>query len=189
MSSPKLPPFLPAASLLVLSLAAGCHDLSSYSTDTSEQYVGCVIPASFVLAGVSPATQLCLTLDGSHLEDAPGTISSSDGRFQSTPLRPIPQLWSDSLSTFTFGEGHTKDLLYMATPRADAGVPGDVTVVVSLMVGRSVEVRLLRGAPPVASADGSAPPAASNIFAVFPLTLQQGGCASLSAVHCTPDAQ
>lgn len=189
MPSPKLPPIPAVASLLLLPLAAGCHDLSSYSTDSSAQYVGCVVPASFVLAGVSPTTELCLKLDGSHLEDAPGTVSSSDGRFQSTPLRPIPQIWSDPLSTFTFGDGHTKDLLYMATPRVDAGAAGDITVVVSLMVGRSVEVRLLRGAPPVVSFDGATPTPASNIFAVFPLTLQQGGCASLSAIHCMPDAQ
>jgi hypothetical protein len=166
-----------------------CHDFSSYSTGSTDQYAGCVVPASFVLAGVSPTTELCLTLDGSHLQDAPGTISSSDGRFATTPLRPIPQIWSDPLSTFSFGDGHLKDLVYMASPRVDGGGASDVTVVVSLMVGRRVEVRLLRGAPPVTPADADSPPSADNIFAVFPLTLQSGGCASLSAARCAPDAQ
>lgn len=187
------PPRLAATVLLAAPLAGllavGCQDLSSYSTDAEKQYVGCVVPADFVLAGVGPMTELCLTLDGDHLEDAPGTITSSDGRFQSTPLRPVPQLWHDALSTFTFGEGRTKNLLYMAAPQPDSGGPGDVTAVVSLMSGGSVELRLLRGAPPVGGVDAAASSTPGNVFAVFPLTRKRGGCAGLSATHCMPDAR
>jgi len=171
--------------------ATGCQDLSSYSTTGAKQYIGCVVPADFVVAGVSPTTELCLTLDATHLEDAPGTLSSSDGRFQSTPLRPIPQLWNDPLSMFSFGEGRTKNLLYMAAPSHDpGGGGGDVTVVLSLMSGGGVEVRFLRGAPTVVS-DAGGPDASSagNVFAVFPLTLKhQSDCSALSASHCVPDA-
>jgi hypothetical protein len=176
-------------------LALGCQDLSSYSTDSAKQYVGCVVPADFVLAGVGSSTQLCLTLDAAHLQDNPGTVSSSDGRFQATPLRPIPQIWNDPLSTFNFGQGRTKNLLYMATPLPSEGGldgvtgGGDVTVVLSLMEGGNVEVRLLRGAPPVMSTEASAPRAATNVFAVFPLALQMNGCASLASSHCAADAQ
>ena len=92
---PSLParrPLALAAGALVVALpAAGCDQLSEYSTTATQQYVGCVVPATFVRAGVSPTTELCLTLDANHLQTAPGTISSSDGRFQATPLRPIPR--------------------------------------------------------------------------------------------------
>ena len=176
--------------------AAACTDLDDYSTTASKQYVGCVVPATFVRAGVSSTAQMCLTLDADHLQTAPGAITSNDGWFQSTPLRPIPQLWNDPLSTLSFGEGRIRNLVYMVTPQpngsADGGSPsagGDVTVVVSLMQGGdSVEVRLLRGAPPVAGTDAGSSPA-SNVFALFPLSLKKGGCASLSPTACVPDAQ
>jgi hypothetical protein len=169
-------------------VVTGCQSLSSYSTTSTQQYVGCVVPADFVLAGISPTTQLSLTLDANNLQTQPGTLSTSDGRFQSTPMRPIPQLWNDPLSTFNFGEGRTKNLVYMATPSLDAGGPGDVTIVVSLMDGGNVEVRLLRGAPPMEAADASGTPPANNVFAVFPLTLQTWDAHALSAKNCAPDA-
>jgi hypothetical protein len=179
-----------AAASAASAFATACQDLSSYSTTSTKQYIGCVVPAEFVLAGVSSTTELCLTLDATHLEDAPGTLSSSDGRFQSTPLRPIPQLWNDPLSTFTFGEGRTKNLLYMAAPSTDAaGGAGDVTVVLSLMSGGGVEVRFLRGAPAVVSDAAGPASAAGNVFAVFPLVLKKRtDCSALSASHCMLDA-
>jgi hypothetical protein len=133
-----------------------------------------------------------MTLDANHLQDAPGTLSSSDGRFSATPLRPIPQLWSDPLSTLNFGEGRTKNLLYMATPAADGGAEPDVTAVVSLMSGGGVELRLLRGAPPVDAGRSDAAPLSIGgpVFGVFPLSLQDGTCASLLRQRsCSPDAQ
>jgi hypothetical protein len=174
--------------LLAVAALAGCTDLSSYSTTSTKQYAGCVVGADFVLAGVSPTTELCMTLDANNLQTTPGTVSSTDGRFLATPLRPIPQIWSDPLSTFNFGEGRTKNLLYMASPSADAGGGGDITVIVSLMQGGNVELRLLRGAPPVGPGDAAAP-ASGNIFAVVPMKLVKDGCIDLNASHCAPDAQ
>jgi hypothetical protein len=161
----------------------GCQELSDYSTTQGKQYAGCVVPANFVLAGVRATTGMCVTFDADQLQTNPGTITTSDGRFQATPLRPIPQLWNDPLSSFTFGEGRTKNLLYMATPAADAGGGGDVTVVLSLMTGGNVEVRLLRSAPPLGLIDAGGP-SAPNVFAVFPLTLTPNGCAMLSPTTC-----
>ena len=92
---------------------------------------------------------MCLVLDASRLQDAPGTISSSDGRFRSTALRPIPQIWHDSLATLSFGEGRIQNLVYVVTPLVDADAFGDVVAVVSLMQTGSVEVRLFRGAPAI----------------------------------------
>ncbi|HZU82498.1 MAG TPA: hypothetical protein VE987_06265, partial [Polyangiaceae bacterium] len=120
----------------------------------------------------------CLVLDADHLQDAPGAISSTDGRFSATPLRPIPQIWHDPLSTLSFGEGRIKNLIYVATastPFGD-GLSDDVLVIVSLMQAGDVEVRLIRGAPGVASADGGAAPSGDNLFAVFDLTRGRGPC-------------
>ena len=172
----------------MFSSLCACTDLSSYSTTSKKQYVGCVVPADFVLAGIGSTTGLCLTLNATQLQTSPGTLTSTDGRFQSTPLRPIPQLWNDPLSTFNFGEGRTKNLLYMATPSVDGG-GGDITVVVSLMEGGDVEVRLLRGAPPQVVPIGDAGSAAENLFGVFPLRLETNACLTLSSASCAPDAQ
>ena len=35
--------------------------------------------ADFVLAGVSPTMQMCMTLDATQLQTSPGTLTSSDG--------------------------------------------------------------------------------------------------------------
>jgi hypothetical protein len=166
---------------------AACTDLSDYSTTGNQQYVGCVVGAGFVLSGVPTTEQMCLTFDATQLQTGPGTITTNDGLFSQTPLRPIPQVWNDPLSTLNFGEGRNKNLLYMAHPAGEAGAGGDITVVLSLMQSGGVEVRLLRGAPPLpgGSADASAP----NVFAVFPLTLHHDGCARLSTAACAPDAQ
>jgi hypothetical protein len=167
--------------------ASACDPLSDYATTPMRQYAGCVVPADFVLAGVGPTTEVCLTFDPNNLQTAPGTLTSSDGRFSEAPLRPIPQLWNDPLSTLNFGQGRLKNLIYMVTPQGDAAAGGDITAVVSMMDSDGLELRLVRGAPPVGVTDAGGP-GASNVFAVFPLTLHRNGCASLSAAHCAPDA-
>jgi hypothetical protein len=157
---------------------AGCRDLSSFSTG-SGSFQGPVVPAAFVLSGLGNDggvdVSLCLTLDTDHLQDAPGTLSTSDGLFEATPLRPIPQIWQDPLSTLNFGEGRTKNLLYIATPQPQAGNTADVNVIVSLMASGSVEVRLVRGAPSLGPAGGvtSGP---TNLFAIFTLSKQPTAC-------------
>jgi hypothetical protein len=174
-------------SLVVLATAAfllplGCRDVSGFNTG-SDSYVGQVVQADFVRAGVGEDVQLCLTLDTDHLQDAPGTISTSDGVFAATPMRPIPQIWHDPLSTFNFGDGRIKNLLYVATASADGGSGGDMFVVVSLMNSGKIEVRLLQGAPSVAgpgsdsgpTSPPTAPPS-SNVFAVFSLSRQASAC-------------
>ena len=163
------------AALCVLVFAAfaplGCRDVQHFST-AGDHFEGTVVASSFVRTGIAEDARACLTLDTDHLQDAPGAISSTDGRFHATPLRPIPQLWHDPLSTLTFGEGRVKTLVYAATPTSDAGDTQDVLVVISLMQSKSVELRLVRGAP-------GADPLASNaapVFGVFTLDRQGGAC-------------
>ena len=167
------------AILLGMTAAAlgGCRDLSSFTSGTGS-YSGSALRASFVLAGIDPATSLCLTLDADHLQDGPGSVWTSDGLFTAAALRPIPQFWQDPLSTLSFGEGRLKNLVYVATATtafAD-GNGNDVLLVVSLMQSGDVEVRMLRGAPGLATDGGTAATPGGNLFAVFDLARQPGAC-------------
>lgn len=164
--------------LSTAALAVACRDVSRFSSK-GDRFEGGVVKGSFVRSGVVEEARMCLTLDTDHLQDAPGSITTSDGRFRDTALRPIPQIWHDPLSTLSFGDGRVQNLIYSASP-----VPGDasdveaqdVLVIVSLMQSDHVEVRLLRGAP---QTDAGPPPAgvAEALFGVFNLHRQPGSCA------------
>jgi hypothetical protein len=156
----------------------GCRDISRFSSH-GDRFQGGVVKGSFVRSGIGELTEMCVTLDTDHLQDSPGTLTTSDGRFSSTPLRPIPQLWHDPLSTLNFGDGRIQNLVYAVSPLTlDAGAAEaqDVLVVLSLMQGGHIEARLLRGAP---QTDAGPPPlgAASPMFGVFTLNRRPGPCA------------
>lgn len=152
--------------LLVLALElVACRDNSRFSS-RGDRFQGAVVKGSFVRAGFGEDVEMCLTLDTDHLQDTPGSISTSDGRLKSVPLRPIPQVWHDPLSTLSFGDGRTQNLVYAATPSDTQ----DLMVIVSLMQSDNVEVRLLRGAPETDGGPGS------SVFGVFNLTKQTGPC-------------
>jgi hypothetical protein len=158
-----------------LSLTA-CHDLSRFS-NSGDHYEGPVVAGDFLRAGFDPTASLCLVIDANHLQDAPGFLTSSDGRFASTPLRPIPQIWHDPLSTLTFGEGRAQNLVYVASPLVDADASGDVFVVVSLMQSGGVEARIVRGAPAAdAGGGGNGGSPGTNLFGVFSLARAGGPC-------------
>jgi hypothetical protein len=163
-----------ACAALATLVVGGCRDLSRFNTNGDSRYEGTVASAAFLRSGFADGTQVCVQLDTDHLQDAPGTISTSDGRFQHTPLRPVPQLWNDPLSTLSFGEGRVKNLMYAATPKFDVGDSSDVSVVVSLLQTDGVEVRILRGAPSLGDAG---PPATAPLFGVFSLARKDGTCA------------
>lgn len=162
-----------AAVLVAVALGAlaACRDTSEFTTK-SGHFGGQVVAGSFVRAGLPEDVVMCLTFDAGRLQDAPGSITTSDGRFRATPLRPIPQLWHDPLSTMSFGDGRVQNLLYVASPTEDGG-GGDVMVLVSLMQSGGVEVRLLRGAP---GADAAAPAGGPPLFGVFDLQRRDGPC-------------
>jgi hypothetical protein len=149
----------------------GCRDVARFSTG-SDHYAGGVVTGNFVRAGIADDTRLCLTLDADHLQDGPGVVTSSDGRFSKTRLRPIPQVWHDSLSTLSFGEGRVQNLMYVVSPVS--GTEPDVMILISLMQAGSVEARLVRGAP--GAPDASAAAATPNLFAVFSLERAAGPC-------------
>ncbi len=155
---------------LVLASASACRDVDAFDTRGRDHYVGAVVAGSFVRSGVAFGTRLCLTLDTTRLQDAPGTITTSDGRFRGTALRPIPQVWHDPISTLSFGDGRRRNLLYVATPEEDGGPGVDVMAIVSLMQSGEVEVRMMRGAPQ------EGPPATPPLFGVFTLQRREGPC-------------
>jgi hypothetical protein len=163
-----------------------CHDVSSFSTASGGVYEGPVTSASFVRTGIESSALMCLSIDTTQLQSAPGWISTNDGLFKRTPLRNIPQFWQDPLSTFNFGEGRIQNVLYAAAGAAtDAGGPGDVMVIISFMVGGNVEVRLVRGAPPFtydAGTGASGPDAAGD-------ARDGGGDAKGSSAKDTPPPQ
>ncbi len=167
-----VPGLAAALALVCLACLAGCRDLSAFSTTDGDRYENPVVNAGFVLAGMKPDTSLCLTIDTDHLQDAPGAISTDDGMFRKAPLRPIPQIWHDPLSTLSFGEGRLKNLVYVATSSASE----DVFAVISLMQSGEVEVRLLRGAPNLPDEAGVTASTGGNLFAVFDLTRKNGPC-------------
>ena len=159
--------FLLASLVIALgSSLLACRDNSRFSS-RGDRFQGPVVKGSFVRAGFGEDVRMCLTLDTDHLQDAPGFISTSDGRLRGTPLRPIPQIWHDPLSTLNFGDGRTQNLVYAAAPVDKQ----DLMVVVSLMQSDNIEVRLLRGAPEQDGGPGT------SMFGVFNLTKQSGPCA------------
>jgi hypothetical protein len=185
---------LAVAATIVVALPIGllaCHDVSDFSTVNGGVYEGSVTSARFIRAGIGGNVSMCLTLDAQNLQaSSPGTLSTSEGLFHATPLRSIPQIWSDPLSTLNFGEGRIQNVIYVAHGNAtDAGVvkdggdavmtlAGDVFVVVSFMVSGMIEVRLLRGAPGAggavdAGASSAQPP---QVFGVFTLSRMTGSC-------------
>jgi hypothetical protein len=158
--------------LLVWPLVAGCKDVSRFSTEPNESYCGRIVAASFVLRSFDDQLRMQMKFDADHLADAPGVLSTNDGLLSNTPMRPLPEVMNDPLSTFNFGEGRDKNILFAVDP-VDATKGPTIFVVVSLMHGGDAEVRLLRGAPP---APGAAPtaPALFGLFA--PLTRQPDPC-------------
>lgn len=145
-------------------LSTACRDLARFDS-AGDHYEGAVVPAEFVRVGVTSDARMCLTLDTNRLEEAPGTLTTSDGRFVRSPLQTIAPVQHDALSTLSFGAGRTKNLMFSAQPAADAGA--SVLVIVSLMDSGGIEVRFV--AP--GSAVGAPP-----VFAVFPLEKKGGVC-------------
>ncbi len=163
-----------AISSALFACAVGCRDVSGFTTKPNERFEGSVASGNFVRSGVAPDVRMCLSLDTNHLQDAPGSITTSDGRFRATALRPIPQLWHDPLSTMTFGDGRLQNLIYVATSDEDAG-RSEVTIVLSLMQSGAIEARLMRSAPGADPASSSAH--GTPLFAVFNLERESGACA------------
>lgn len=172
--------------VLVVGALAGCRNLSNFDSKPGEAYCGTIgapdFQDGFVKLGSPPNLQLALTLDTSKITSnpdsprlsEPGILRSKDldglcgsntlprPLFQDAPLRAIPELEHDVLSTLTFGEGHEQDFFAWV----DSTCQGTMLAVVSLMKNNQVELRLFK---PAALPPAGAPPAQRPGFAVFHL--------------------
>jgi hypothetical protein len=164
-----------AALVPLLVALAGCRDVARFSTAPGESYCGGIVEGPFVRTGFGPGTRMRMTLDADALAERPGVVATSDGLLQDQPLRAIPELSHDPLSTLQFGEGHVRDLVLAVDPTDPAAGP-TLLAVVSLLHDGDAEVRLLRGAPP--PPDARAVPAVNGapVFGVFPLRREAGRC-------------
>ncbi|WP_437280638.1 hypothetical protein WME90_08780 [Sorangium sp. So ce375] len=165
--------------------AAGCDDLSRFSTADGEAYCGAITLGGAFRAGLSPRVQMRLTLDADALDgpEPPGalwTYEAPDGAaperrlLDGAPLRPIGALAHDPLSRLEFGEGRERNAIYAIDASDPETEP--LLAVLSLRTDESVEVRLLRpGRAPLASGEAEAP-GQRQVFGNFRLTRRTGTC-------------
>lgn len=180
--------------LLLLALPAflSCKNLDRFDTHGEAAYCGDLVSGpnfhdGFVATGVEPPSiRLKLTLDTAQLgsfsdnktahvgrltsNDQEQGLCSGDGQplFLSSPLRTIPQVSHDSISTLSFGEGHDEDFFAWT----DSTCQGTMLAIVSLLRNGQVEVRLFKPAP--LPADGG--PETRPGFGLFSLKRHDKGC-------------
>lgn len=156
---------------------AGCRQLDRFTTN-GDHFEGTIVAADFVRTGIAPGTTMCLTFDADDIQASPGVLSTSDGTFTQSAMRPLPQLQNDPLSLYNFGEGRIQNLIYAAhacVPDGGPGTAADPLLFVSLLQSDDIEVRVVRSAPELG--DAAPPPGASTpVFALFPLTRKPGPC-------------
>jgi hypothetical protein len=159
-------PWRAALGLVVAAaLVAGCERLDRFGTGDGS-LEGAVEAADLVRAGFATGVRACLELDTGKLQSMPGFVSTSDGRFARTPLRPIPPLASDALSNVSFADGQVRNLLFAV--REAGGAPRDALAVVSLLDDGRVELRVLDGAPGAAGVE--------PLYGIFALERKRSRC-------------
>jgi hypothetical protein len=162
---------------------SACHNLDSFDSKPGEVYYGAIgspdFQSGFVKEGSPPNLELALRLDTSKLSSEPGMLRSREGQtvsagglcgdqqlFAEVPLRAIPEVDRDALSTLTFGEGHDHDFFTWV----DSTCKGTLLAVVSLLKNDQVELRLFKPAPrPAPDTKASDTPG----FAVFHLNVRK----------------
>jgi hypothetical protein len=158
----------------------GCSTLDRYSTAAGESLCGSVTSTASFRTGLAAGARMRLTLDASQLdgEASPGTVwtyEPAEGEnparklANGAPLRRIPALENDPLSSPDLGGGRDHTRFFALTPAEPIEQP--LLGVLSLRSDDGVEVRLLRPGVASAAAEGQAP-----IFGLFTLAKQAGTC-------------
>ncbi|MFZ5897282.1 MAG: hypothetical protein ACOY0T_39855 [Myxococcota bacterium] len=180
-----------AGSTLCWLLAAGCSSLDRFDTKGTEAYCGSLVAAppfeaGFVPESSRPSLSLALTLDATALtargeasavvgrlssDDAQRGLCAADGLalFNGAPLRTMPELDRDPLSSLEFGSG--RDYNFFAW--VDSTCQGTLLALLSLMRNDDVELRLLKPKPLPPAGAG---PAEQPGFGLFYLARQKSGC-------------
>lgn len=167
-----------AGLLLCGGIALGCSDLDKFQLGDDEAYCGSLVSAplfhhGFVPDGSPPALRLRLHLDVDELTTRPGRLTSDDrdrglcrdskqALFEDAPLRAIPEVLHDPISTLDFGQGREHTFFAYV----DSSCQGTMLAVVSLMKSEEVEVRLFK--PALASADDTENGAGYALFYLKP---------------------
>ena len=180
------------ASVGALFSTLSCRSLDRFDTRGDAAFCGDLVGGpsfhdGFVLSGVPALLRMKLTLDTSQISSfaenkmaLPGVLTSNDSQtglcsadgqalFESSPLRAIPQVDHDTISTLTFGEGHDEDFFAWT----DSTCQGTMLGVVSLLRSGDVELRLFKPAPLPAPDAG---PEKRPGFALFYLRRNDKGC-------------
>lgn len=187
----RLPAVPPRLLLLgVVSCTLSCRSLDRFDTSGDPAFCGDLVSGpsfhdGFVTAGEPWNLRLKLDLDASKLSSFSenrnaimGWLTSNDvgtglcvdqPLFHSAPIRAIPQLYHDTLSTLSFGEGHDEDFFAYV----DSTCQGTMVSLVSLLRNGNVEVRLFK---PARLPDEGAKPDKLPGYAVFYLTRHDEGC-------------
>lgn len=183
---PARAPRIRLPSLGLCLLGAGCADLSDYQLEADEAYCGAMVSApvfhsGFVPDGAPPALRLRLHLDVDALTTNPGSVTSDDSEhglckdsakplFDEAPLRAIPEVLHDPISTLEFGQGRVHTFFAYV----DSTCQGTMLAVVSLMKNKTVEMRLFK---PAAMTKADAPAEKSSGYALFYLKpFETDGC-------------
>jgi hypothetical protein len=184
------------APLAVLLMTLSCRSLDRFDTKDDAAFCGQLVSAYAFHDGFVPDTEqgepkpqltVKLTLDTSQLSTFSddkatqvGALSSNDATlglcapggqalFESSPLRGIPQVDHDTISTLTFGEGHDEDFFAWT----DSTCQGTMLALVSLLRKGDVELRLFKPAPlPPPKAGSDQRPG----FGLFYLQRNEKGC-------------
>jgi hypothetical protein len=177
--------------LLALGLCAlSCRSLDRFDTKGDPAFCGELVSGPSFTDGFIAHMQpqqlgLKLELDTSQLAGfsdnkaaLPGRLTSDDSAaglcadralFEDAQMRTIPQVYHDTLSSLSFGEGHDEDFFAWV----DSSCQGTMLALVSLLRSGNVEVRLFK---PAAFADGEVPPDKRSGYALFYLTRDDKGC-------------
>lgn len=179
-------PLLFGAALLSLS----CKSLDRFDTSGDPAFCGTIVAGpsfhdGFIATNEPPTLRLKLDLETNQLSSSSdnkvaflGWLTSSDGEaalceerplFDHSPIRSIPQVYHDSLSTLVFGEGHDEDFFAWV----DSTCQGTMLALISLLRSGNVEVRLFKPAPLSDIEEG---PNKRPGYALFFMSRDEKGC-------------
>jgi hypothetical protein len=180
----------------VLLMTLSCRNLDRFDTKGAAAFCGQLVSTPAFNDGFVPEAEhgqpqlqltMKLTLDTSQLSTFSddkatqvGALTSNDADlglcapggqalFESSPVRGIPQVDHDTVSTLTFGEGHDADFFAWT----DSTCQGTMLALVSLLRKGDVELRLFKPAPLPPPLAG---PAQRPGFGLFYLKRNEKGC-------------
>ena len=179
---------------VLAALSASCRSLDRFDTKGDPAFCGDLVAGpsfhdGFIQDNEPNRLSLMLELDTSQIANMgeskasfPGQLSSDDNvsglcpgepLFEGAQLRTIPQVYHDTLSTLSFGEGHDEDFFAWV----DSTCQGTMVALVSLLRNGHVELRLFKPAPFLA---GEPPADQEPGYALFYLNRSEHVCDGFS---------